>query len=87
MKKIFVLLMAIGLMLTQVPTVLAGGDQNRGDIGAGTTNEYACENQPCFEDAPKPGSSSTLIQSVPDPTNSLGETELDHLTGLLTGHK
>jgi hypothetical protein len=60
-------------------TVMAGGDKNRGEIGKGSTYENSCEDQPCFEDAPMPGSSATLIMESADKTSELDETEIDHL--------
>jgi len=82
MKKIFVVVMVIGLMLTSLSTVMAGGDKNRGETGIGTTIQVGCENQPCFEDAPK---SDSLV--APDLFTELNETELDQISGYLTGHK
>ena len=58
---------------------MAGGDQNRGEIGQGSTYEHNCEEQPCFEDAPMPGSSATLIMQSADKTSELDDTEIHHL--------
>ena len=57
---------ALGLMLTGVTAVLAGGDKNRGEVGQGDTHEIGCEDQPCtsYEDAPKPGSSASMIMTT-----------------------
>ena len=63
MKRISAIVIALALMLTPVSMVMAGGDQNRGDIGIGETYENACEDQPCFETAPKPGTAETLSRS------------------------
>ena len=73
------MVIALALMLTPVSTVMAGGDQNRGDKGIGETYENACENQPCFATAPKPGAAETLISDAPDATAVLDESEIDHL--------
>lgn len=70
---------ALALMLTPVSMVMAGGDQNRGDTGIGETHENACEDQPCFETAPKPGMAETLISSTADVTAVLDESEIDRL--------
>ena len=83
MKKIFfVVVMVIGLMLTSLSPVMAGGDKNNGETGIGTTIQVGCVNQPCFEDAPKSDSSV-----APDLFTELNETELDQISGYLTGHK
>ena len=58
---------------------MAGGDQNRGEIGQGSTYENNCEDQPCFEDAPKPGSSTTLIMQSADETSELFDYEINNL--------
>jgi len=81
MKKMFMLLtvFAFGIMFMGIPTVMAGGDQNRGEIGQGSTYENNCEEQPCFEDAPMPGSSATLIMQSADKTSELDDTEIHHL--------
>ena len=81
MKKMIMLLtlFALATIFTGTSTVMAGGDQNRGDIGQGSTYENNCENQPCFDDAPKPGSSSTLITQSTGATSELDDTEIRHL--------
>jgi hypothetical protein len=81
MKKMFMLLtvMALGIMFMGTSTVMAGGDKNRGEIGQGSTYENNCEDQPCFEDAPRPGISDTLIMQSADKTSELDDTEVDHL--------
>jgi len=81
MKKMFMLLtvFAFGIMFMGIPTVMASGDQNRGEIGQGSTYENNCEEQPCFEDAPMPGSSATLITQSADKTSELDDTEIHHL--------
>ena len=81
MKKMFMLLtvIALGIMFMGTSTVMAGGDQNRGEIGQGSTYENNCEDQPCFEDAPRPGISATLIMQSADKTSELDDTEVDHL--------
>ena len=81
MKKMFMILTVFVLGMTFVgsSTVIAGGDQNRGEIGQGDTYENNCEDQPCFEDAPKPGSSSALIMQSVAETSDLDEDEIKHL--------
>ena len=81
MRKMFMLLtvFAFGIMFMGISTVMAGGDQNRGEIGKGSTFENNCEDQPCFEDAPMPGSSATLIMQSADGTSELEDTEIHHL--------
>ena len=81
MKKMFMLLtvFAFGIMFMGIPTVMASGDQNRGEIGQGSTYENNCEDQPCFEDAPMPDSSATLIMQSADGTSELDDTEIHHL--------
>ena len=81
MRKIFMLLtvFAFVMMFFGTSTVMAGGDQNRGEIGQGSTYENNCENQPCFEDAPMPGSSDTLIMQSANETSELDDTETHHL--------
>jgi len=64
MKKMLVMVLALGLMLMGVTTVLAGGDKNRGEVGQGDTHEVGCEDQPCFADAPQPGSSASMIMTT-----------------------
>ncbi len=70
---------ALGIMFMAIPIVMAGGDQNRGEIGKGSTYENNCEDQPCVEDPPKPGSSATLIVQSADETSELDDTEIHHL--------
>lgn len=82
MKKCLVLVIALGLLSFSSTMALAGGDNNRGEIGQGSTNEVACENQPCFEDAPQPGPTVSTDQN-----SGLVESELNQLTGMITGHK
>lgn len=60
MKKMLVMVAVIGLIFTGALTVVAGGDNNRGEIGQGDTYENGCVDQPCFINAPKPGDSSTF---------------------------
>ncbi len=81
MRKMFMLLtvFAFVMMFFGTSTVMAGGDQNRGEIGQGSTYENNCEDQPCFEDAPMPGSSATLIMQSADGTSELDDTEIHHL--------
>ncbi len=79
MKKIFIMIMALGLMLAPASTVMAGGDQHRGTVGKGETNENGCEYQPCFADAPQTGGSAVLYRSVSDPAIGLDQAEIDHL--------
>jgi hypothetical protein len=62
-----------------IPPVMAGGDQNRGEIGYGSTYENNCEDQPCVEDPPSPGRSATLLRQSVDNTFVLNETEIYHL--------
>lgn len=77
MKKLFVMAVALGLMAIPVTIVTAGGDQNRGEIGQGFTNEVDCENQPCFEEKPMPV--SPVVNSVVDQAASLDQMEIDNL--------
>lgn len=81
MKKMLVMVLALGLLLMGVTTVLAGGDKNRGEVGQGDTHEIGCEDQPCpsFDNAPKPGTSSTLITQAEVLATELDETEIHHL--------
>ncbi|MDX2455855.1 DUF2202 domain-containing protein [Desulfosarcina sp.] len=81
MRKMFMLLtvFAFVMMFFGTSTVMAGGDQNRGEIGQGSTYENNCEDQPCFEDAPMPGSSDTLIMQSANETSELDDTEIHHL--------
>lgn len=79
MKRISAMVIALALMLTPVSMVMAGGDQNQGDKGIGETYENGCENQPCFETAPKPGTAETLVSNTPDATAVLDESEMDDL--------
>ena len=81
MKKMFLLItvVALGILWMGTATILAGGDQNRGDIGTGATYENNCEDQPCYEDAPKPGSSTTLTMLSADDAAELDDTEIGHL--------
>lgn len=81
MRKMFMLLtvFAFVMMFFGTSTVMAGGDQNRGEIGKGLTYETNCEDQPCFEDAPMPGSFDTLIMQSADETSELDDTEIHHL--------
>ena len=81
MKKMLMILtvFALGMIFVGSSTVMAAGDKNRGDIGQGDTYENNCEDQPCFEDAPMPGSSDTLIIQSADETSELDDTEIHHL--------
>jgi len=79
MKKMLTMVIALGLMLIPVSAVIAGGDQNQGDKGTGGTYENGCVEQPCFENAPKPGSSVVLTTQAVASTAALDETEIDHL--------
>jgi hypothetical protein len=81
MKKtlLVITIMALGLMVIPTAPVMAGGDKNRGEIGQGNTNENGCGDQPCFEDAPKPGSLAAMTLETADPTAGLDETEIHHL--------
>jgi len=73
------MVIALGLMLIPVSAVIAGGDQNQGDKGTGGTYENGCVEQPCFENAPKPGSSVVLTTQAVASTAALDQTEVDHL--------
>jgi hypothetical protein len=79
MKKMAIMMIALGFMLIPVSAVIAGGDKNRGETGAGYTNENGCEAQPCFDNAPKPGSSIALVTATSDPTSGLDITEAEYL--------
>jgi hypothetical protein len=81
MKKIFlaITMIALGFMFMPGATAMAGGDKNRGEIGQGDTYENGCGDQPCFEDAPKPGSLFTLTSGTVDPNAGLEETEIRQL--------
>jgi len=81
MKKMFVMVLAFGLLLMGVTTVLAGGDKNRGEVGQGDTHEIGCEDQPCpsFDNAPKPGTTSTLTTQAAVVATELDENEIYHL--------
>jgi len=81
MKKMSMLLtvVALGAIFICTSTVMAGGDKNRGEIGTGNTFENNCPDQPCFEDAPKPGSSATLIMQSAEEISELDATEIMHL--------
>jgi hypothetical protein len=72
-------IIALGFMFMSLATAMAGGGKNRGEIGQGDTVETACENQPCFEDAPKPGISSTMLMDTAAQATELNETEIHHL--------
>jgi hypothetical protein len=55
MKKIVVIVLFVGVVLLALSSsVFAGGDQNVGDTGEGTTNQIGCTNQPCSSEAPQP---------------------------------
>ena len=79
MKKMLVMVLTLGLLLMGVTTVLAGGDKNRGEVGQGDTHEVGCEDQPCFADAPQPGTTSTLTAQTAVVASELDETEIAHL--------
>ena len=81
MRKMFMVLnvFAFVMMFFGTSTVMAGGDQNRGEIGQGSTYENNCEDQPCFEDATMPGSSDTLIMQSANETSELDDTETHHV--------
>ena len=70
MKKILLVItiIALGFMFMPLATAMAGGDKNHGEIGQGDSYENGCVDQPCFEDAPKPGSSATMIMKATDQT-------------------
>ncbi len=59
MKKIILFVIIVLLLLASFSRVMAGGDKVRGGTGIGegdqNTNENACPDQPCFQDAPQPG--------------------------------
>ncbi len=81
MKKMLMILtvFALGMILVGSSTVMAGGDKNRGEIGQGDTYENNCEDQPCFEDAPKPGPTMLTTVAASSLVEELDETEVDHL--------
>jgi len=81
MKKMLVLIVviALGLMLMPVTMVMAGGDKNRGEIGQGGTYENGCVDQPCFAEAPKPGTLATMDSKAAVQTTVLNETEIADL--------
>lgn len=81
MKKMLVMVLTLGLLLMGVTTVLAGGDKNRGEVGQGDTHEIGCEDQPCpsFDNAPQPGTTSTLTAQTAVVASELDETEIAHL--------
>lgn len=81
MRKMFMLLtvLAFVMMFFETSTVMAGGDQNRGEFGQGSTYENNCEDQPCFEDVPTPSNSATLLMQSADETSELDDTEIHHL--------
>jgi len=61
LKRIILVVLLIGVIFAlSTTTVYAGGDQVMGGTGNGQgaqeTNEVGCENQPCFSEAPQPGS-------------------------------
>ncbi len=80
MKKMLITVIVLGLILVGISTVMAGGDKNRGEIGVGDTYENGCVDQPCFEDAPKPGTSTILIEQSTSQVTLLDQDEIDHLT-------
>jgi hypothetical protein len=56
-KIILAVIVLIVMLAVIVTPVLAGGGQVQGDKGQGATHEEfenGCENQPCFEVAPRP---------------------------------
>jgi len=81
MKKMLVMVLTLGLLLMGVTAVLAGGDKTRGEVGQGDTHEVGCEDQPCpsFDNAPKPGTTSTLTAQTEVLASELDETEIAHL--------
>ena len=81
MKKTTALMMVVLLtafVFISVSIVWAGGDNNRGEIGQGDTFENGCEDQPCFADAPKPGTFA-LFENLSSLSVRLDETEIEHL--------
>jgi hypothetical protein len=76
---IVILMMALTFMLLPASSAMAGGDKNRGDNGQGSTYENGCEDQPCFETAPKPGASEATISMVSNAAATLDETEIENL--------
>lgn len=81
MKKMSMVIavLAFGLMLLGVYPVIAGGDQNRGEIGTGNTYENGCDDQPCVEDPPRPGISAALSMQAAEVSAELDETEIEDL--------
>lgn len=62
MKKflLVITIITLGFIFMPLTTAMAGGDKNHGEIGQGDTYENGCVDQPCFEDAPKPGRSASV---------------------------
>lgn len=78
MRK-FAVLVVLTMLLASMSTAMAGGDKNRGEIGAGDTREIGCENQPCFTDAPQPGPSDAWITQASGLSADLDQAEIDAL--------
>lgn len=54
-RTMTIIVLVVIILLATFSTVLAGGDQNQGEIGAGETHEV-CGTQPgCNEDVVPPG--------------------------------
>jgi hypothetical protein len=49
MKKIFALLLALGMLVSIFTDVSAGGDKVRGDKGIGDVNQHQTMNPPPFQ--------------------------------------
>ncbi len=78
MKKLAVF-SALAVLMVLTSTASAGGDKNRGEIGAGDTYENACPDQPCYETAPKPGASDAVLAAAAPAAAELDEAEVAHL--------
>lgn len=78
-RSMLVAALVIGLIFIGVSAVTAGGDKNRGEIGAGSTWENGCEDQPCVEDPPKPGSPAAVNTQAVDAPAALDEAQIRHL--------
>jgi len=70
---------ALAVLMVLTSTASAGGDKNRGEIGAGDTYENACPDQPCYETAPKPGASDAVLAAAAPAAAELDEAEVAHL--------
>ena len=55
MKRIIIVVLFVMMVLIILnSTVFAGGDQNVGDTGKGTTAQIGCSAQPCYSEAVQP---------------------------------